>query len=498
MTGQSCRLADRNRRSLLGRRVAVLGAACGLALLASSGPALAQVAATGTLNNAAAGTFDWSTLAWSPAIPGSTVGDTATLNAVTSTQAASITFTNDLTLKSFTLTTSGGKNVVVGSDRKTLTLDSGEAAVPATMLLTRSGTLDALSLRVDANLVLTSDLDAVWGRVQNREQGLTGVISGPGKLSVDYARDNLNGAGHIFRFGSDAAGTPTAANTHTGGTDLTSRGSGTNTTAFATAQFRTFKANAFGTGRLSLDRAAVNLNGFDQIVGGLTGGTRGSQISDLATAAGTTQLTLNFLSSQGPYTYTGTIGDTGSRLLQLVKSGTGTQTLAGPLTYRGGTRLAGGVLRIGAADVLPDTGDVVFAGGTLSTGATAGFSDLLGAMRVESSSTIALASGSHTLTFSAMSLDSTAPLSITGWTGSAAGGAEGRVVFAINDADPNTTYAALLSQISFDGFGSGAAFIGSPGGYELVPVPEPVSGSALVLGAATLLGRRRRRYRAFP
>src|SRR5207302_1859242 len=58
----------------------------------------------------------------------------------------------------------------------------------------------------------------------------------------------------------------------------------------------------------------------------------------------------------------------------LVKIGAGTLTLANAgNNYAGGTRIDAGTLRLGAANVLPNTGTVTLNGGTLSTGAAAGF-----------------------------------------------------------------------------------------------------------------------------
>ncbi len=73
--------------------------------------------------------------------------------------------------------------------------------------------------------------------------------------------------------------------------------------------------------------------GVSQELGGLTGGAAG-----VALALGSSTLTIN----AGGGAYYGVIEGTGS----LVKSGTGSQTLAGPSTYSGGTHVTGGGLVI--------------------------------------------------------------------------------------------------------------------------------------------------------
>jgi autotransporter-associated beta strand protein len=61
--------------------------------------------------------------------------------------------------------------------------------------------------------------------------------------------------------------------------------------------------------------------------------------------------TLTVGAANGSGTFSGTLQNAGSGVLALVKTGTGTQTLTGPLNYTGGTTVNGGVLVLSKGDV---------------------------------------------------------------------------------------------------------------------------------------------------
>jgi autotransporter-associated beta strand protein len=210
-------------------------------------------------------------------------------------------------------------------------------------------------MKVNAPIVLNSTLDAAWGRVQNRDMGFGGVISGSGGLNVNYASVLLNGTAHIFRFGDQSTASP---NTYSGGTSLRAPSS-----TFGTVKFQAYKANAFGSGPLSLNTAAVDLQNFDQMVGGLGGGAGTSRISSLSNTSGTTTLTLDVSDTAGPFIFSGAILAGGSaRIVGLTKQGTGMQTLSGTNTYTGPTSVAGGVLAIASTGSLNGTAGVTLNG----------------------------------------------------------------------------------------------------------------------------------------
>ena len=103
-------------------------------------------------------------------------------------------------------------------------------------------------------------------------------------------------------------------------------------------------ANAFGSSApLALNSGTVNINGFGQIVGALSGSAGG--VITTSAAAATTTLTTSFAS--GTATFAGSIGNNGSGLIAFTKAGAGTQILSGNNTYTGATTVSGGALQIG-------------------------------------------------------------------------------------------------------------------------------------------------------
>ena len=339
----------RRRGGSTPRLLVVLGS-LGLTTCLAGGSAVAQITSTATTAVSA----NWTALTWDNGIPGSRAGDVANANA-----SASVNFTIDqpITLKTLNHAQSGGFHVYFNTNAinpAAITFDSGQVGTNATLLFTRSNG-DSLSMKLNAPIVLNSTLDAAWGRVQNREMGFGGVISGTGGLNVNYASVNLNGTGHIFRFGDQSTASP---NTYSGGTTLTTRSS-----VFATAKFQAYKTSAFGTGGLSLATAAVDLQNFDQTIGGLGGGSGASKISSLSNTAGTTTLTLDFPDSRGPFTFSGAILAGGSaRVVAVTKQGTGLQTLSGTNTYTGPTSVLGGTLAIDSTGSISTTSGVTLNG----------------------------------------------------------------------------------------------------------------------------------------
>ena len=322
--------------------------AVGLMACLSGGSAHAQITSTATTGVSA----NWTALSWDNGIPGGQAGDVANAN---SSASVTITIDQPLTLRTLNHTQSTGANVIFNaSGGSTVTFDSGQVGTNASLFFTRSNG-DSLAMKLNAPVVLNSTLDAAWGRVQNREMGFGGVISGVGGLNVNYASVGLNGSGHIFRFGDQSTTSP---NTFSGGTSLTTRNSG-----FTTVKFQAYKAGAFGTGPLTLATAAVDIREFDQTVGGLGGGAGASKISSLSNTAGTTTLTMNFADSAGPFSFSGAIQAGGSaRIVAVTKQGSGFQTLSGINTYTGPTSVLGGVLAIASAGSLNNTSGVTVNG----------------------------------------------------------------------------------------------------------------------------------------
>jgi autotransporter-associated beta strand protein len=99
------------------------------------------------------------------------------------------------------------------------------------------------------------------------------------------------------------------------------------------------------------------------------------------------------------------------------KQGTGTLTLSGANTYTGNTSIVAGILRLGAANVISNSSNMVLAGGTFSTGAAAGFAESLGTLTVSANSTLAFGTGGHTINFANSNATTWGGfLFVTGWT----------------------------------------------------------------------------------
>jgi autotransporter-associated beta strand protein len=195
----------------------------------------------------------------------------------------------------------------------------------------------------------------------------------------------------------------------------------------------------------------------------------------------------------------------------LTKSGEGIFTISGANSYTGTTTVNAGTLvvsgslsgtaglavngpttklQIGASDVLNDLAGITLNGGSLET---LGFSDTVGALRLDAASIIDLGDGTSILRFGDSSgLTWSGTLGIANWSGFATGGGSDQLFFGSTAGGLTAEQLALVAFINPEGFEPGiynAAML--PTG-ELVVVPEPGS-LALLMGAAGLLGLRRRR-----
>jgi fibronectin-binding autotransporter adhesin len=240
-----------------------------------------------------------------------------------------------------------------------------------------------------------------------------------------------------------------------------------------------------------------------ETVNALSSLTTGAGIVETITGAGNV-FKLRVGGANGSGTFSGIIRESSGATLQLEKVGTGTQVLAGANSYTGGTTVANGILRLGANNTIPNVGTLLLSGGTLSTGATTGYSVSVGPLEVTANSTIALGTGSHTVTFDGIVAAPTGVLLIEGWVGGPflEPGTEGRLLFHLpsSSADQaNLDFAAFRADVQFSGFPQGYnSFIATaqPNVYELVAAPEPTT--ILGLASAGLLALRRLRRRRQP
>ena len=222
----------------------------------------------------------------------------------------------------------------------------------------------------------------------------------------------------------------------------------------------------------------------------------------------------------GPITGTGGLSKIGTSTFEL--SGATANSFSGTTTVSGGTLLlnktptadaidqnltiaTGGTVVLGNNHQLQADGSgarkVTLSGGTLSTGAAAGFSDDVGAFEMTASSTIDLGTGDHELRFNGITGTPTGTLSVLDWAGVGGDfGTQGRVVFAGMGSNPNGDFASFLSTVQFEDFGTGATFLATPQGgvYELVPVPEPATILAIAFGSLAGVAAIRRRLKKSP
>lgn len=346
----------------------------------------------GADNGATARTVNWVSgspmLGWDNGAPGVAGNpDRATVNLTTASTSGdyNIDFNQDLTLNRLTLNMTGTVNYRLGSGtRRTLRWVS-RGSEPAVLEFIRANN-NPLRNSFAANSVLESDLFVRLAQQGSKDGFFGGIVSGDGKLTVDY-QHNVNNSTHAsdghLRIGT--AGD--AASTHKGGTRLVMSAGAVTTSNF---RFWAAKTNAFGSGPLELNKVRLDLNAFNQTVGGLADGANGSFVTDISTSAtngGVTTLTLDVPASAGVRSYSGGISDGASRKLSLVKTGSGTQMIGGNLSHTGATSVIGGTLKVngslavgsavnvGPNGVLGGSGTVngpLTSQGTLAPGASVG------------------------------------------------------------------------------------------------------------------------------
>ncbi|MFB9088587.1 YDG domain-containing protein, partial [Flavobacterium paronense] len=243
---------------------------------------------------------------------------------------------------------------------------------------------------------------------------------------------------------------------------------------------------------LSLGQAAsanlgtFDLNGRNQTIAGLntTSGTATTG-NNTVTSIGAATLTINSTTNNTYGSNLAANPGTISGAVSIVKSGTGTQTFGGAANYAytGTTTISGGKIELGNANVLPST-QVILDGGTFSTGASAGFDDTVGTLNLNTTGTIALGTGVHSLTFAASNgvTWNGSTLTVTGWTGFVGTPGTAGKIFVGTDVSGLTS--GQLAKINFTGFPSGAQILSTG---EVVPLGAiPVISASLVTLATAL------------
>ena len=182
-----------------------------------------------------------------------------------------------------------------------------------------------------------------------------GTLQFSGSNTVDYSSRFSTAANQAYRLDTNSQNVTLASALTSSGGSLTKLGSGTltlsatntytGTTTVSGGVLQAGIANAFGSSApLAVNSGTVNLAGFNQTVGALSG-SAGGWITT-SSAAGTTTLTTSV--AIGSATFAGTIADNGAGLVAFTKSGAGTQIFSTANAYSGTTTINAGVLQIGA------------------------------------------------------------------------------------------------------------------------------------------------------
>jgi autotransporter-associated beta strand protein len=312
---------------------------------------------------------------------------------------------------------------------------TGSATAYAGIVGTASGT------SVTGNINNTGTEPTMIGATSGNSMAVSGNITG--STGVLFAAGASGGAGTITLSGT---------NTYSGITNVNNTASG----LIKCGATNTLSPNSvLNLGFSSTNGSPVDLNGFDQTIGGLSSGAGTGSITNGAAGTGTNTLTIG----QNSNTTFGLIITNGATAkTTVVKSGSGTLGISGANTFTGGLTLSAGTLQMtGAGNLLPGTLAVTFNGGTFSTGPATGYTETVGTLSVTDNSTISFGTSSHKLNFansSAIGWTTGKTLTITGWAGTAGNSGTAGQLFVGNNNSGLTS--GQLAQITFTGFNPGA------------------------------------------
>jgi len=323
------------------------------------------------------------------------------------------------------------------SAAKTITIN-GDLTIGQSGLVSGTGTSSTFILSSGATL-----------RIANTEgittTGSTGAVQTP-------VRTYSAGANYIYN-GTSAQLTGNGLTQNTPANLTVNNGAGVSLSAATTI-----------LGMLTMTSGTINLGSYNLTTGSLTGS------SNITGSTGSLTLATGS-DGTSPAAYPGVISN-GGATVSLTKTGSGTLVLSGNNTYTGTTTISGGRLQIASSERIANASNIVLSGGTFSTGSSTGFSETVGTLNLQAASTIALGTGSHTLTFAASNgvTWGTGEVMVTGWTGAWDGtssGTSGKLFVGSSSAGLTSTQ---LGKIVFAG-PSGALFSSTIlGTGEVIPL----------------------------
>ena len=239
---------------------------------------------------------------------------------------------------------------------------------------------------------------------------------------------------------------------------------------------------SYGGTNTGEDRATLDLRGFNQTVNALTGNAGSSNASANSNrvvtngAAGTGTSIFTVGNGNGSGTFNGQINNGATASIQLIKTGTGNQTLNDQNSYTGGTRIDGGTLTLGhATNTLANTGAINVNGGTLALGAN---SDTVGA--------VTLTSGSITGTTGVLNGASYAVQS-----GSVSAILGGSAVALTKSTSGTVTLSGVNTYTGATSVNAGTLFVNgtlAAGSAVSVGASGTLGGTGAINGAATIFG----------
>ena len=255
------------------------------------------------------------------------------------------------------------QGVQTSGNNSRINISQANAVISVPVVIAGTGSATAY-----AGIVSTTTGASVTGSITNNgtEPTMLGATSG-NALTVSGA---LTGsAGVIFAAGSTGGAgivTLSGANTYSGRTDFINTTSG----SIKCGATNTLSANSvYNLGFSVGNGSPLDLNGFDQTIGGLSSGAGTGNITNSAAGTGTNTLTINQASNTS---YGLTIIDGTTAKVAMTKSGAGKLTLTGANTYTGATNVNGGFLFVdNAAGLASASAITVSATGILGGSGTA-------------------------------------------------------------------------------------------------------------------------------